>query len=51
MLTRSAPNPLRDEAGFMEHSLAFARQIASPGYPFDEEAHRTLILEETRRCL
>jgi pimeloyl-ACP methyl ester carboxylesterase len=50
MLTRRAPNPFEDEAGFMEHNLAFARRIASPGYPFDEEAHRALILEETRRA-
>jgi pimeloyl-ACP methyl ester carboxylesterase len=50
MLTQSAPNPLVDEVGFLEHSLAFARLIASPGYPFDEEAHRNLVLEETRRA-
>ena len=50
MLTRRAPNPLEDEAGFLEHSLAFARRIASPGYPFDEDAQRALILEETRRA-
>lgn len=50
MLTRSAPDPRKDEAGFLEHSLAFARRIASPGYPFDEEAHRAVILEETRRA-
>lgn len=50
MLTRQAPNPLKDDAGFLEHSLAFARQIASPGYPFDEEAHSALILEEARRA-
>jgi pimeloyl-ACP methyl ester carboxylesterase len=50
MLTARAPNPLEDEAGFLEHSLAFARRIASPGYPFDEQAHRALILEETRRA-
>ena len=50
MLTHSAPNPLEDEAGFLKHSLAFARLIASPGYPFDEETHRSLILEETRRA-
>jgi pimeloyl-ACP methyl ester carboxylesterase len=50
MLTRSAPNPLEDEAGYLDHSLAFARLIASPGYPFDEQAHRSLILEETRRA-
>jgi pimeloyl-ACP methyl ester carboxylesterase len=50
MLTARAPNPLEDEAGFLQHSLAFARRIASPGYPFDEQAHRALILEETRRA-
>ncbi len=50
VLTQSAPNPLEDEAGFLKHSLAFARRIASPGYPFDEEAHRALVLEETRRA-
>jgi pimeloyl-ACP methyl ester carboxylesterase len=49
-LTQSVPNPLEDEAGFLEHSLAFARLIASPAYPFDEDAHRALILEETRRA-
>jgi pimeloyl-ACP methyl ester carboxylesterase len=50
MLTRSAPNPHVDEAGFLEHSLSFARLIASPGYPFDEDAQRTIVLEETRRA-
>ena len=50
MLTHSAPNPLEDQAGFLKHSLAFARRIASPAYPFDEEAHRALTLEETRRA-
>jgi pimeloyl-ACP methyl ester carboxylesterase len=49
MLTGRSPDPVKDEAGFLEHSLAFARRIASPGYPFEEEAHRTLILEEVRR--
>ncbi|MFK3840361.1 alpha/beta fold hydrolase [Serratia sp. NPDC087055] len=49
MLTKPAPDPRRDEAGFLAHKLAFARRIASPGYPFDEEYHRTLILEETKR--
>jgi pimeloyl-ACP methyl ester carboxylesterase len=50
MLTQPSPNPLEDEAGFLKHSLAFARRIASPGYPFDEDAHRSLILEESRRA-
>ncbi|OZI59738.1 alpha/beta fold hydrolase [Bordetella genomosp. 11] len=50
MLTTRAPHPSEDEAGFLEHSLAFARRIASPGYPFNEEAHRILVLEEVRRA-
>lgn len=50
MLTRRAPNALVDQTGFLENSLAFARRIAGPGYPFDESAHRALILEETRRA-
>jgi pimeloyl-ACP methyl ester carboxylesterase len=50
MMTGRAPNPLDDEAGFLAHSLAFARRIASPAYPFDEEAYRVLVLEETRRA-
>lgn len=49
-LMRPAPNPLEDQAGFLEHSLGFALRIAGPGFPFDAQAHRTLILEETRRA-
>ena len=49
MMTRPAPiHP--DEAGFIAQRLAFARRIAGTGYAFDEEAHRLLILEETRRA-
>jgi pimeloyl-ACP methyl ester carboxylesterase len=50
MLTKRAPHPFEDEAGFLEHSLAFARRIASPGFHFDEEAHQTLVLEEAKRA-
>jgi pimeloyl-ACP methyl ester carboxylesterase len=50
MLTRPRPHPLKDEAGFLEHSLAFARRIASPGYPFDEHGYRHMLLEEARRA-
>ncbi|HEY8336205.1 MAG TPA: alpha/beta hydrolase [Tardiphaga sp.] len=50
MLTRSAPNPFADEAGFLAHSLGFARCIAGPGYAFDADAHRALILAETTRA-
>ena len=50
MMTRRAPNPLADEAGFLEHSLAFARRIAGPGFPFDGEAYCALLMEETKRA-
>jgi pimeloyl-ACP methyl ester carboxylesterase len=50
MMMRPAPDPVSDEAGFIAHSLAFARRIAGTGHAFDKEAHRLLILEETRRA-
>jgi len=50
MLTKQAPHPFEDEAGFLEHNLAFARRIASPGFPFDEKAHRTFMLEAVSRA-
>jgi pimeloyl-ACP methyl ester carboxylesterase len=50
LMTMRTPSPFEDEAGFVEHSLAFARRIAGTGATFDEEAHRTLVLEEVRRA-
>lgn len=50
MMTRPAPNPFEDEAGFLANSAAFARRIAGTGYSFDEEAYRMLIREEVRRA-
>ena len=50
MLTRPAPDPVADPSGFLMHWLAFARRISGSGYRFDEEAHRRLVLEETRRA-
>ncbi|CAN5183560.1 alpha/beta hydrolase [soil metagenome] len=50
MLTRPAPSPIADEAGFLAHSLGFARAIAGPGLPFDEDAHRAQIRAETARA-
>ena len=50
MMTRPGPNPFADEAGFLAHSLGFARCIAGPGHPFDEEAHRAQIRAETSRA-
>ncbi len=50
LMTRPAPNPFEDEAGFIAHSLAFASCIAGTRYPFDEDTHRALILEEAHRA-
>lgn len=50
MMTRPAPNPFEDEAGFLEHSVSFARRIAGTGNPFDEASYRQLILEEVQRA-
>lgn len=50
LMMRPAPDPTSDEAGFVAHSLAFARRIAGGGHPFDEEACRVLTLEEIRRA-
>lgn len=50
MMTSPAPDPVSDEAGYLAHSLAFARRIAGSRYPFDEAAARDLIVEEARRA-
>ncbi|MEK3793599.1 alpha/beta hydrolase [Paenibacillus sp. FSL R7-0204] len=50
MMTAPGPNPFEDEAGFVAHSMAFAKRIAGTGYPFEEEAYRALIAEEVRRA-
>ena len=50
LLTRRAPDPLDDEAAYIDHGLALARLIGSPGYPFDEAAWRRQLLAELRRA-
>jgi pimeloyl-ACP methyl ester carboxylesterase len=50
MMMRPALDRVSEETGFLAHRLAFARRIAGSGHAFDEEAHRLLILEETRRA-
>ncbi|OWR30380.1 alpha/beta hydrolase [Saccharibacillus sp. O23] len=50
MMTRPAPNPFEDEAGFLANGAAFAKRIAGTGYPFDEETYRAMIREEARRA-
>lgn len=49
-LTRRGPNPSENEAGYLAHSVASARVIASPGFPFDEDAQRAQALTEVRRA-
>ncbi len=49
-MMRPAPDPAVDPDGFLAVRLAFARRIAGTGTPFDEAAHRALLLEEARRC-
>lgn len=50
MMMQPMPDPSSDRAGFLSRSSAFARRIAGTGYPFDEEAHRALVLEELSRA-
>jgi len=49
-LTRRGPRPMDDEAGYLDHSVAAARVIASPGFPFDERAQRERALAEVKRA-
>lgn len=50
LLMRPAPDPGTDEDGWLAHGLALARRIASPGFPFDEAAHRALLQAERARA-
>lgn len=50
MMVEPMPNPVSDPESFLARSCAFARRIAGTRYPFDEEAHRALVLEEARRA-
>ncbi|CAH1653098.1 alpha/beta fold hydrolase [Chelatococcus asaccharovorans] len=49
MMMRPAPDPAIDPEGFLAVRLAFVRRIAGTAYPFDEGAHRALLLEEVER--
>lgn len=48
-LTQRAPNPFENEPGYLNHCVAAARVIASPGFVFDEDAQRMQALAELRR--
>ncbi|WP_340017578.1 alpha/beta hydrolase [Paenibacillus sp. FSL H3-0457] len=50
LMTRPAPNPMEDEAGYLAHSVAFARRIAGTGYPFEENEYHSIIREEVQRA-
>ncbi|MCJ2096124.1 alpha/beta fold hydrolase [Methylobacterium sp. J-072] len=49
MMMRPAPDPVLDEAGFLDHGVTFGRRIAGTAHPFDEESFRALLREEVRR--
>ncbi|TQN56591.1 alpha/beta fold hydrolase [Agrobacterium tumefaciens] len=49
MMMRPAPDPAINQEGFLAVRLVFARRIAGMGYPFNEDAHRALLLEEVYR--
>ncbi|MCR5858222.1 alpha/beta fold hydrolase [Mesorhizobium sp. J428] len=46
MMMRPGPSPATDLEGYVAHAIAFARRIAGPGYPFDADAQREVILGE-----
>lgn len=50
MLLRRPPDPWSDEAGYLDHSVALAQTIGSPGYPFDAAAWRARSLADLRRA-
>uniref|UniRef100_B0T2P6 Alpha/beta hydrolase fold n=1 Tax=Caulobacter sp. (strain K31) TaxID=366602 RepID=B0T2P6_CAUSK len=49
-LTQRAPNPFENEPSYLDHCVAAARVIASPGFVFDEDAQRRQALAELRRA-
>lgn len=50
LMTKPAPNPFEDEAGYLAHSISFAKRISGKGYPFEEDSYKELILEEVKRA-
>lgn len=50
MFMRRPPSPFDDEEGYLAHTIAVARAIGSPGYPFDEMEWREQILAELKRA-
>jgi pimeloyl-ACP methyl ester carboxylesterase len=50
MMMAPVSHPDRDLDAFLQSKLVFARRIAGTGFPFEEDLHRTLVLEEARRA-
>lgn len=50
VLTTPAPDPKADLEAFLKHSIANARTIGSPGYPFDEAVLRERATTDMERC-
>ncbi|HJV88995.1 MAG TPA: alpha/beta hydrolase [Holophagaceae bacterium] len=49
MMTQPTPDPFMDMPNFLAHRMTFARRIAGTGFPFDEDRHREIAMEEFRR--
>ncbi len=49
MMLKPVPDPASNEAGFLDHGVAFSRRISGTAYTFDERACRVLLQEEVRR--
>jgi pimeloyl-ACP methyl ester carboxylesterase len=49
MMMGPSPVPSENLDGYLIHALAFARRIAGPGYPFDADAQRAIVLAELER--
>src|SRR5262245_1594258 len=50
VLTTRAPDPVTNEAAFLDHSVRSARTIGSPGFPFEEAFLRARALSDAKRC-
>ena len=50
VLTNRPPSPHEDEVAYLAHSLAGARVIGSPGYPFEEAEVSERILSDVKRA-
>ncbi|MFR0357631.1 alpha/beta fold hydrolase [Streptomyces sediminimaris] len=50
VLTADAPDPRTDEDAWLEHSVAGARVLGSPGYPHDERRLRGALRAAVRRA-